>query len=123
MFKKITLAVFCLFLVSIARGQTVWFFRDATNPGFYDTGLAFKTAPSTIEQTGPSSDKIPTSSTIVFQGDNSLKIKWTSASGGDWSALIIAPGFPFRVIAQIILAGFAAARGTFHKNLWHGGFR
>ena len=98
MFKKITLIVFCLLIINIVHSQTVWFFRDAINPGFYDTGLAFKTAPSTIEQTGPSSDKIPTSSTIVFQGDNSLKIRWTSASGGDWSALLIAPGFPFQDI-------------------------
>ena len=48
------------------NGQEVFFFRDSNNPGYYDTGLAFKTTPSSIEQTGPSGDKIPTSSTAYF---------------------------------------------------------
>ena len=52
-----------------------------------------KTSPSTIEQAGTSGDKIPTSSTIFFEGSNSLKLRWTSKSGGDWQAYIIAPWF------------------------------
>ncbi len=98
MLKKTTSFICFVFSVAIAQSQTVWFFRDATNPGYYDTGLAFKTPPSTIEQTGPSSDKIPTSEAVVFQGNNSLKMRWTSLNGGDWSALVIAPGFAFQDI-------------------------
>lgn len=80
------------------ESQTVYFFKDGNNPGFYDSGLTFKTSPSTIEQAGTSGDKIPTSSTIFFEGSNSLKLRWTSKSGGDWQAYIIAPGFPFQDI-------------------------
>ena len=42
-----------LFLISFKAGsQTVYFFRDGNNPGFYDSGLAFRTAPSLLEQAG-----------------------------------------------------------------------
>ena len=90
------------------KSQTVWFFRDGTNPGFYDSGLAFKTSPSTIEQAGASGDKIPTNVGTFFQGTNSLKLRWTSQSGGDWSALIIAPGFPSQDISQTDSISFMA---------------
>ena len=45
------------------EGQEVFFFRDSNNPGYYDSGLAFKTSPSTLEQTN--GDKIPTSTTAL----------------------------------------------------------
>ena len=45
---------------------------------------------------------------MVFQGDNSLKLRWTSANGGDWSALVIAPGFPFQDITATDSLAFMA---------------
>ncbi|MDX1943745.1 MAG: glucoamylase family protein [Saprospiraceae bacterium] len=93
-------ALFLLFSVMLVQSQSVYFFRDSDKPGYYDSGLAFKTAPSTIEQTGPSGDKIPTASDIVFQGENSLKLRWTSQPSGNWDFLVIAPGFPFQNISQ-----------------------
>lgn len=94
--KKAIHISFYLILVCtmFLKSQTVWFFRDANNIGYYDSGLAFKTSPSTIEQAGTTNDKIPTNVGFVFQGTNSLKLRWTSQNGGDWLALIIAPGFP-----------------------------
>ena len=106
MFLNFTLRLtltYCImlgFYSSNMKAQTsVWFFRDGSNPGFYDSGLAFKTPPSIIEQ-GGGSDKIPTVTNPVFQGNNSLKLRWTSKAGGDWSALVIAPGFVFQDISQ-----------------------
>ncbi|MBK8877423.1 MAG: hypothetical protein IPN74_02375 [Haliscomenobacter sp.] len=97
-------------------GQEVFFFRDSNNPGYYDSGLAFKTAPSAIEQTN--GDKIPTSAT-AFQGNNSLRIKWTSRSGGDWSALVIAPGFPFQnITTSDTLSFWAYAPNGLQKIHW-----
>jgi hypothetical protein len=101
-----------LILMSLCgNAQSIYFFRDSGNPGFYDTGLAFRTAPSTIEQTGPSGDKIPTDNT-AYVGDNSLRLKWTSRSGGDWSALVIAPGFPFQDIRNTDTLAFWAYTPT-----------
>ena len=90
---------FILFNACQLESPVVYFFKDGNNPGFYDSGLAFKTAPSVLEQAGTSGDKIPTSNVVVFEGNNSLKIHWTSKSGGDWTTYIIAPGFPFQNIA------------------------
>jgi hypothetical protein len=99
MLKRAKLILFVTFFTQVLAAQTsVWFFQDATNPGYYDTGLAFKTAPSFVEQTGVSGDKIPTNTQYVYQGNNSLKLRWTSQAGGDWSALVIAPGFAFQDI-------------------------
>lgn len=94
-------------LVSCLRAQEVYFFRDSNNPGYYDTGLAFKSGASFVEQTGPSGDKIPTSATAL-QGTNSLRLRWFSRSGGDWSALVIAPGFPFQDIRNTDTLSFWA---------------
>ncbi|MBK7873252.1 MAG: T9SS type A sorting domain-containing protein [Saprospiraceae bacterium] len=89
-----------LLSVETIQAQSVYFFRDSDKSGYYDSGLAFKTSPSEIEQNGPSNDKIPTSTGFVFQGENSLKLRWTSRVGGNWDALVIAPGFPFQNISQ-----------------------
>ncbi|HMO40288.1 MAG TPA: glucoamylase family protein [Saprospiraceae bacterium] len=98
--------------------QSVYFFRDSDRSGYYDSGLAFQTAPSDILQAGPSGDKIPTSSNIVFQGDNSLRLTWTSRTGGNWDALVIAPGFPFQNITQTdTLAFWAYAPDGLTKDL------
>ncbi len=108
---KLNIVVLCICITTSIQSQSVYFFRDSDNPGFYDTGLAFKTAPSTIEQTGPSGDKIPTQTT-AYAGTNSLRLRWTSRSGGDWSALIIAPGFPFQDIRNTDTLAFWAYAPT-----------
>ncbi len=76
------------------------FFSDSFQSGYYDTGLAFKSGGSSLESTGPSGDKLPTNEEFTYSGGNSLKVSWTSRAGGDWSALVIAPGFPFQDISQ-----------------------
>ncbi|WP_353481410.1 glucoamylase family protein [Haliscomenobacter sp.] len=98
--------------------QEVSFFSDSNNPGYYDTGLAFKSGNSFLEQTGSSGDKIPTDAT-AFQGRNSLRLRWISRSGGDWSALVIAPGFPFLDISNTdTLAFWAYAPNGLNKSDW-----
>ncbi|MFN7117259.1 MAG: glucoamylase family protein [Saprospiraceae bacterium] len=104
---RLCIAVWLVFMSLMVNAQSVYFFRDSNNPGYYDTGLAFRTSPSTIEQTGPSGDKIPTQTT-AYAGTNSLKLRWTSRPGGDWSALVIAPGFPFQDIRNTDTLAFWA---------------
>lgn len=97
---------FCLPLLPIqlpliSAAQVVTFFQDSDQGTYYDSGLAFFTSPSALEQNGPggSGDKIPTDQR-AYVGQNSLRIRWTSRAGGDWSALVIAPGFPFQDISK-----------------------
>ncbi len=71
------------------------FFAESDRVGYYDTGLAFATPPSVLAQAGPSGDKIPVSAEALFDRD-ALRVSWTSKAGGDWSALIITPGFGFQ---------------------------
>lgn len=84
-----------------AFAQTVFFFQDSNNGSYYNSGLAFATAPSTILQAGPTNDKIPVTFTPApVEGTNSLRLRWQSNAGGDWSALVIAPAFQFQNISQ-----------------------
>ena len=97
-YKKIPLLFCSLIFCFSANSQTIWFFRDAANTDYYDSGITFLTSPSTFERAGPSSDKIPASSTIFFQGTNSLKLHWNSKLSGDWAAYIIDPSFKYQDI-------------------------
>ncbi|GAB4425923.1 MAG: hypothetical protein OHK0039_43760 [Bacteroidia bacterium] len=100
-----TLVVVCAWLPIYA--QPAYFFRDSDDPRYYDSGLAFPTAPSTLAQAGPSGDKIPVEAdAAAFQGENSLRLTWTSRPGGNWSALVIAPGFPFQNITGSDMLSF-----------------
>ena len=93
--------------------QEVYFFRESNQGSFYDSGLAFKSGNSYIEQAGSTNDKIPVELSIpAYQGKHSLRIQWISRAGGDWSALIIAPGFPFLDLSKMDTLSFA----LFSKN-------
>ena len=83
------------------------FFLDSSDPRYYDTGLAFPTAPSSLAQAGPSGDKFPVEADLpAYQGENSLRLSWTSRPGGDWAALVIAPGWGFQNITTSDILSF-----------------
>lgn len=87
-------------LGTLLLAQNPSFFEDSNQDGYYDSGLAFPSGSSSLLQAGPSGDKIPTTDQFVYSGDNALALSWTSRAGGDWAALVIAPGFPFQNIAN-----------------------
>jgi len=116
---KVTfVSIFALLTASLVFTQNIYFFQNSGNFSYYDSGLAFQTAPSEITRTGPSGDKIPVSPTAI-EGTNSLRLQWTSRAGGDWSALVIAPGFPFQNISQADTLAFwvYAENGIMAENL------
>ena len=82
-------------------GQVVTFFDESSNEGYYDTGLAFISGGSSFTRSGPTGDKIPVVSTEQYRGDDALSFTWTSQPGGNWDALVIAPGFPFLDISSL----------------------
>ncbi|MDP5170746.1 MAG: T9SS type A sorting domain-containing protein [Bacteroidia bacterium] len=88
-----------LFVPSDLPAQVVTFFADSPDSEYYDTGLAFLSGSSTFTRTGPSGDKIPVTANS-YRGKNALSFTWNSKPGGNWDALVIAPGFPFLDITQ-----------------------
>ena len=97
---QILLLLTSICLLPQAQAQDGVFFSNAVQSGYYDSGLAFKSGNSLLRQGGPSGDKIITVQSPVYGGRNALDISWTSNSGGDWSALVIAPGFAFQDITD-----------------------
>lgn len=84
-----------------ASGQVVTFFDESGDDGYYDTGLAFTSGASSFVRSGPSGDKIPVESDQSYRGDDALSFTWNSKPGGNWDALVIAPGFPFLDISSL----------------------
>ncbi len=90
-----------VFMVQLpVQGQIVTFFDESSDDGYYDTGLAFTSGASTFSSSGPTGDKIPVISDQAYRGEDALSFNWNSQPGGNWDALVIAPGFPFLDISQ-----------------------
>ncbi|BDD00659.1 glucoamylase family protein [Persicobacter psychrovividus] len=90
--KKALLILFT-FIFSQAFAQDAYFFRNSKNAEYYDTGLAFPTAPSLLKQVN--GDKLPVTSAVAVEG-NALELSYTSMPNGQWKAVIITPGWGFQ---------------------------
>jgi len=73
------------------------FFDDSPSNDSYDPSWGYVNAPSHLEQVG---EKFPVSTDYYFQGQNSLKLSWTSNSGGDWGIAVAGIGWPGRDVNQ-----------------------
>lgn len=92
--KKLFLII--LIFNSVILSQDYIFFTDSENNTFYDPSWLFVNSPSELLRIN--NDKFPVSVDTFYLGRNSLKLRWTSRSGGDWGAAIAAPGWPGRDI-------------------------
>jgi len=73
---------------NILRAQTYLYFQDSPSAGLYDYSWMELTAPSLLERTGTDLRRFPVESTLPpQQGLNSLRLHWTSVSGGNWVAI------------------------------------
>ena len=107
-------AIATVVLASVAASSPLVaqvFFGSSPDAGYYDSGLAFVTAPSVLAQAGPTGDKWPTADKALF-GDNSLLLEYTSVEGGDWSALALALGFGEQDLSELERLGFWLAIET-----------
>jgi len=84
---------------SIAQNYIV-FFADSPDPTFYDPSWGYKNAPSELELVGLSNDKFPVDTLHPYLGSNSLRLHWTSASGGDWGIAVASIGWPGHDLTQ-----------------------
>jgi len=73
------------------------FFDDSPSDDSYDPSWGYVNAPSQLERVG---EKFPVSTDYYFQGQNSLKLSWTSNSGGDWGIAVAGIGWPGRDVTQ-----------------------
>jgi hypothetical protein len=77
-----------LFASPFAEAQTYLYFQDSPDPELYDPSWMELVTPSELERKGADLRKFPVeSNTPGPQGINSLRLKWTSKTGGDWFAI------------------------------------
>lgn len=68
--------------------QAYLYFQDSPSDEYYDYSWMELTAPSELERKGNDLRKFPVESvTPAKQGVNSLRLTWTSNTGGDWVAI------------------------------------
>jgi hypothetical protein len=77
-----------LILVFSARhySQDYVFFTDSPINNYYDPSWGYANSPSVVERIN--SDKFPVDINFKYSGLNSLRLHWTSKSGGDWGIAV-----------------------------------
>lgn len=86
--------------------QDIVFFSDSPTPNFYDPSWGNVTAPSVLELVG---SKWPVTTTFSLVGNYSLKLRYQSVTGGNWSMAVASPGWvghDFTVMDTISLKVF-----------------
>jgi len=77
-----------LFTGMISNGQVYLYFQDSPDNSYYDYSWMEQYSPSVLERTGSDLRKFPVETTTSsIQGVNSLRLSWTSMSGGNWYAI------------------------------------
>jgi hypothetical protein len=85
-------AFFILLFAANSFGQTFIFFSDSPNSQYYDPSWGFTNGSSALEMVN--SSKFPVETSNFYTGANSLRLKWTSKSGGDWGIAVAEDGWP-----------------------------
>lgn len=68
-------------------------FSDSSDNAFYDSSWVNVTAPSVVEELDAHKEKIIVDASVKYEGENALRLTYTSAVGGDWKAAIADPGW------------------------------
>lgn len=86
-------AIFILMMVTLGQvfGQEYLIFSDSPSASYYDPSFGYFSGASKLELIGGS--KFPVETAHAFSGTNSLRLRWTSASGGDWGIAAAAEGW------------------------------
>lgn len=100
--RLIAIIVLLIGLISIdVNAQTYLYFQDSPSSDYYDYSWMELTAPSELERMGAELRRFPVESTIpAQQGLNSLRLKWKSATGGDWAAIAAGSDWQAKDISQ-----------------------
>jgi hypothetical protein len=91
--KNVIAALFILILLCFPiEAQTYNFFNDSPTNTSYDWSFGFYKAPSTVQIIG---QKFPVDTVYRHSGTNSLKLSWSSKSGGKWGLAVAEVGTPW----------------------------
>jgi len=93
---RFTFVVVMVLAVQLVADDYV-FFDDSPSDDSYDPSWGYVNAPSQLEWVG---EKFPVDTDHYFQGQNSLRLSWTSNSGGDWGIAVAGIGWPPRDVNQ-----------------------
>src|SRR5690554_6163435 len=88
--KRILIIMFLVTFIKV-QAQDFIFFSDSPSGNYYDPSWGFVNQPSSLEIVN--SVKFPVSGSVYFSGLNSLKLHWTSVSGGDWGMAAADPNW------------------------------
>nr|MBC8191883.1 hypothetical protein [FCB group bacterium] len=90
--KKLILSTLLLMSVTVevAQAEDFVFFDDSPTSTSYDPSWCFVNSPSVLERIG---EKFPVDEGTVFNGNNSLRLHWTSQSTGNWGAAVAEVGW------------------------------
>ena len=92
--RSTLIIIFVLIIFSPTFPQNyIAFFNDSPKgDAYYDASWGYATAPSYLEL-ARNNDKFPIDSKHPLQGRHSLRLHWTSMSGGDWAIAVAAVGW------------------------------
>jgi hypothetical protein len=76
--------------ISFAQEDIIFFTDSPDGDKLYDSSWGYKKAPSYLELAG---DKFPVDPQHPYQGAHSLRLHWTSKSGGDWGIAVASVGW------------------------------
>ncbi|MDD2963649.1 MAG: glucoamylase family protein [Bacteroidales bacterium] len=77
-----------------SKGQVWLYFQDSPTNDYYDASWMELTPPSELERMGSELRKFPVETTVVpQQGENCLRLRWTSKEGGSWVAIAAGDGW------------------------------
>jgi len=91
--KNILLFVLAICITNAGAQENAVFFTDSPDGDqLYDPSWGYVNSPSELEKAG--ADKFPVDAQHPYKGAHSLRLHWTSNSGGDWGIAVASPGWP-----------------------------
>lgn len=76
-----------------AQDEIIFFSDSPDGDKLYDASWGYEKAPSDLELAG-GNDKFPVDAQHPYKGAHSLRLHWTSNSGGDWEIAVASPAWP-----------------------------
>lgn len=82
------------FVALDSKGQVFLFFQDSPANDYLDASWMELTPPSELERMGSDLRKFPVETIVqAQQGENCLRLRWTSKTGGSWVAIAAGDGW------------------------------
>ena len=99
-FFKIFILVMLMAYCAFTQDPAIFFSDSPDGDELYDSSWGYETAPSSLELAG-GNDKFPVDPAHPYKGAHSLRLHWTSSSGGDWGVAVASPGWPGHDFTQL----------------------